>query len=263
MINENTTWVPTAAAPIINPEHSYSFGATHALAIGVLVGIVAFLLLVLICMATPSLSPSRGAVTTTPTNQSERIKRRYQTIQEWLITKKVVDDELQGDTGDAAKNTTSLDNDDDDHQMVCCQICLEEFQVGDRVSWSTSCNHVYHLSCIKEWLLKKKDCPYCRHIMLQVDEEGCQADKTSLVQLLKTKRTREACTYFCKQNGLVVVCEQKLRPTAEGSATRRQEDFVIEPPIKDSICPPQQQQAASQDTVTDAAAAQDMMNDRL
>ena len=136
---------------------------------------------------------------------------------------------------------------------------MEEFQVGDRVSWSTSCNHVYHLSCIKEWLLKKKDCPYCRNIMLQVDEEGCQADKTSLVQLFETKRTREACTYFCKQNGLVVVCEQKLRPTAEGSATRRQEDFVIEPPIGDNECPSQQQQAASQDTV--AAAAEDMVYD--
>jgi hypothetical protein len=194
---------------------------------------------------------------TTPTNQSERIKRRYQTIQEWLVTKKVVDDELQDDTGDAAQNTTSLDNDDDDHQLDCCQICLQEFKVGDRVSWSTGCNHVYHLNCIKEWLLKKKDCPYCRNIMLQIDEEGRQADnKSSLVQLFETKRTREACTYFCKQNGLVV-CEQKLRSAAEGSATRRQKDFVIEPPIKDNECRSQQQQ----DTV--AAAAQFTTYDHL
>lgn len=46
-----------------------------------------------------------------------------------------------------------------------CSICLDEFKVGDEVSWSrnlTHCRHAYHTACIKAWLKRNADCPICR-----------------------------------------------------------------------------------------------------
>mmetsp|Transcript_1933 Transcript_1933/g.2594 ORF Transcript_1933/g.2594 Transcript_1933/m.2594 type:complete len:383 (+) Transcript_1933:176-1324(+) len=40
-----------------------------------------------------------------------------------------------------------------------CSICLNAYFVGDKVSWSQNCQHVFHYECICEWLttLAKKD----------------------------------------------------------------------------------------------------------
>lgn len=49
-----------------------------------------------------------------------------------------------------------------------CGICLDEYKEGDDVAWSKSpsCRHVFHASCLKEWLVKKEKpmqvCPVCR-----------------------------------------------------------------------------------------------------
>ena len=46
-----------------------------------------------------------------------------------------------------------------------CTICLNNYRVGDTIVWSTSCSHVFHMSCMESWLMKypgKPHCPYCR-----------------------------------------------------------------------------------------------------
>eukprot|EP01028_Stygiella_incarcerata_P000020 TRINITY_DN1003_c0_g1_i3.p1 TRINITY_DN1003_c0_g1~~TRINITY_DN1003_c0_g1_i3.p1 ORF type:complete len:226 (+),score=46.46 TRINITY_DN1003_c0_g1_i3:205-882(+) len=48
----------------------------------------------------------------------------------------------------------SLLNDD-------CPICLETFQPGDRVS-RLPCRHVYHTTCINQWLRVQGRCPVCK-----------------------------------------------------------------------------------------------------
>ncbi|KAK8521172.1 hypothetical protein V6N13_077290 [Hibiscus sabdariffa] len=45
-----------------------------------------------------------------------------------------------------------------------CTVCLDEFSDGDKVT-STPCNHVYHYSCIVEWLKTSHLCPLCRYQM--------------------------------------------------------------------------------------------------
>ena len=42
-----------------------------------------------------------------------------------------------------------------------CSICLTEFEKENMVS-STSCNHIFHHDCIKEWTHYKTSCPVCR-----------------------------------------------------------------------------------------------------
>lgn len=62
---------------------------------------------------------------------------------------------------------------DDDESAPCrsCAICLEQFQNGDNVcsSQNPNCDHVYHVSCILDWLLKSQECPCCRRNYLSID----------------------------------------------------------------------------------------------
>jgi len=49
---------------------------------------------------------------------------------------------------------------------VECIICIMEYEIGDKVVWSTrkSCPHAFHADCILVWLSKgKKRCPICRN----------------------------------------------------------------------------------------------------
>ena len=49
----------------------------------------------------------------------------------------------------------------------CCAICLESYQPGEVVAWSSSCVHVFHQDCIARYLStkligKEMPCPSCR-----------------------------------------------------------------------------------------------------
>ena len=49
----------------------------------------------------------------------------------------------------------SLDKDKDK-----CSICLDDIEIDYA---KLSCNHKYHIDCIKPWLMKYSlECPYCR-----------------------------------------------------------------------------------------------------
>ncbi|KAM3270562.1 hypothetical protein P3S67_028764 [Capsicum chacoense] len=46
-----------------------------------------------------------------------------------------------------------------------CAICLAEFE-HEQIIGTLQCKHEYHAGCIKQWLLRKKDCPMCRASVL-------------------------------------------------------------------------------------------------
>lgn len=52
-----------------------------------------------------------------------------------------------------------------------CAICLAQFVSGDEISLScdSQCLHLFHRNCIFEWLVKHKECPYCRRLYLAND----------------------------------------------------------------------------------------------
>jgi len=68
-------------------------------------------------------------------------------------------------------DTSSLidvkEQENDDLESLHCSICLEKYKPVDRVSFAkneqTPCHrHMYHEDCIKIWLMKNDNCPYCR-----------------------------------------------------------------------------------------------------
>lgn len=42
-----------------------------------------------------------------------------------------------------------------------CVICQCEINHGDKII-ELNCGHFYHCACIEEWLLKEKNCPFCK-----------------------------------------------------------------------------------------------------
>lgn len=49
----------------------------------------------------------------------------------------------------------------DENNRECC-ICFEEHHIRDKVS-RLPCAHIYHPSCIVQWLVKNNTCPQCRY----------------------------------------------------------------------------------------------------
>lgn len=60
-----------------------------------------------------------------------------------------------------------------------CAICLNSYTPGESVvgSLNPDCNHVFHSSCIEEWLLRRRGhesllrCPCCRRAYIHLHEE--------------------------------------------------------------------------------------------
>lgn len=145
-----------------------------------------------------------------------RIERRYETIEGWLISKRVkncngcctdimckpcevnetvneqivtlVEHDKKNKTQvsvmsplksipsiDTAETMTSVDDIEccNIHDKNECSICMETFTKDTIVSWSpnSKCDHVFHHSCIKEWLLHHDTCPCCRTQFLLVDAD--------------------------------------------------------------------------------------------
>ena len=67
-------------------------------------------------------------------------------------------------------------------EKMTCNICLEAFEVGQKVSWSKEgCQHVYHYDCILPWaILGHVRCPVCREVYWCRENRGlCRRRKES------------------------------------------------------------------------------------
>lgn len=60
-----------------------------------------------------------------------------------------------------------------------CVVCMEEFQPGDRVRPLPKCAHIFHASCLEQWILtgnsrETTKCPMCRRPALaRRQDKGC------------------------------------------------------------------------------------------
>lgn len=64
-----------------------------------------------------------------------------------------------------------------------CAICLSSYESTEKIRY-LPCKHHFHSTCIDEWLLKNKTCPFCKRA---IDDKGAAATATST-----TTTTQEA-----------------------------------------------------------------------
>ena len=99
-------------------------------------------------------------------------------------------EEVEVEVGDDFDDEDEYDDDED-----VCHICLDSFDVGDRVMWAkhfyastgggsgsgSACRHVFHVGCIMPWLMEKREneCPSCRRCLIHDDTHTCGAEEQS------------------------------------------------------------------------------------
>ncbi|KAJ8533939.1 hypothetical protein K7X08_007263 [Anisodus acutangulus] len=59
---------------------------------------------------------------------------------------------------------------DVESETCACAICQSEYEHEEDIG-TLQCGHEYHVNCIKQWLLRKKDCPMCRASVLPSQEQ--------------------------------------------------------------------------------------------
>ncbi|KAJ0969846.1 hypothetical protein J5N97_022723 [Dioscorea zingiberensis] len=57
---------------------------------------------------------------------------------------------------------TAENNVDASGEKICCSVCLQDLQIGETVRSLPHCQHMFHLTCIDNWLIRHGSCPMCR-----------------------------------------------------------------------------------------------------
>jgi hypothetical protein len=219
---ETFTLAPTLAPIAVTVE------STNMVVVGFLIGLIILLSILFLIMSAP---PIMRYIQRRREADPKRIELRYATIEKWLISKRVLahsenceifsctrSHETKG-SNNHLKPMDSCDTVETDDESSCrvgreCPICMEEFLVDDVVSWSPclqgTCSHVFHHRCIKKWLLRHSNCPFCRETFLPVDAETYKsAKKKQTAELTKQRRARSAVSYYCARDGLVTIDEDR------------------------------------------------------
>jgi hypothetical protein len=164
-------------------------------------------------------------------NKLQYWQRRYSTAEGWLVSKLVhghddicealttttfastLTTRTAGSSATAVLNVEGSDADECDADGTGtsrsghreCPICFEAFRIGEVVSWSANptCDHVFHHICIKEWLVERKECPFCRQVFLPVDNFGGDVLASHIPELILGQKRRSAPCFYCLEHHIV------------------------------------------------------------
>jgi len=78
-----------------------------------------------------------------------------------------------------------------------CSICIDEFEVGERLTLLPKCQHAFHRDCIRPWLMERQGCcPLCKKNVLQAvectDPEGSVEESDDNIIVPESIRQRES-----------------------------------------------------------------------
>ncbi|KAL5713966.1 RING-type E3 ubiquitin transferase [Ranunculus cassubicifolius] len=57
---------------------------------------------------------------------------------------------------------TGMNQADSYGEIIPCAVCLQDFQLGEKVRKLYYCQHMFHPTCIDQWLTQHGSCPLCR-----------------------------------------------------------------------------------------------------
>jgi len=83
--------------------------------------------------------------------------------QSGVSTSPTFDEEGGHHLNDRGQSHMNKDNasDCDSLNRDVCSICMMEIVDGEKVG-ALSCNHLFHVDCLKEWIKRKNSCPLCQ-----------------------------------------------------------------------------------------------------
>jgi hypothetical protein len=68
---------------------------------------------------------------------------------------------------------SSLEGSSEEYATTCttCSICIDEFEVGERIRLLPRCKHAFHTECIMPWLTERQGCcPLCKASVIQPED---------------------------------------------------------------------------------------------
>jgi hypothetical protein len=65
-----------------------------------------------------------------------------------------------------------------------CSICQDDLKEGERVRTVAACQHLFHATCLDEWLRRKPECPMCRKSIPVRDRDALRAILQTQLQAL-------------------------------------------------------------------------------
>jgi hypothetical protein len=85
----------------------------------------------------------------------------------------------------------------DDVVPNLCAICLDSYQEGQVVAWSSGCTHAFHQDCISHYLARKmiggeSPCPSCRQKFCDLPEEPLTSSASTTANSAATSDSTEA-----------------------------------------------------------------------
>jgi len=152
---------------------------------------------------------------------------RYASIEAWLVSKPVTAHDAVCDrvrsskttlrtssssgslssivlVGDTTAAAAAFSEETDSSTRAECPICFDTIEPGDVVSWSPQpdCGHVFHHMCLKEWLVRNENCPFCRQTCLPIDG-AVESNKKQIMDLLIARQHRDVPCFYCADHGVV------------------------------------------------------------
>lgn len=138
-----------------------------------------------------------------PQNEADNVEDDKSTTNNSVISEKLqnVGTSIQRLASSIREGLSSLINTPAESEKIC-PICICEFELGDEICYSrnTECPHMFHLSCMSEWLIKHDVCPLCRLDYLKVsdgqeeatlnNDDNTQSTSTSHRAAIRTSNNR-------------------------------------------------------------------------
>lgn len=84
-----------------------------------------------------------------------------QSVEQKVDTPATLPTTPETDNGDEDNNNSSYIYNYDEDEDVTCTICIGVINDGDKVG-VLPCNHLFHSSCLKEWIKRRNVCPLCQ-----------------------------------------------------------------------------------------------------
>ncbi|CAI0408773.1 unnamed protein product [Linum tenue] len=105
-------------------------------------------------------------------------------------------------------------------ESQCC-VCLGDFEMKEELLQISSCRHVFHMDCIRHWLLNNSTCPICRCFVIPT------ANKLNNVTSQSSGDGTTLAVVVSLQQNMVMSSEHQASVSTHAEQRHRQEEEEV------------------------------------